>query len=159
VLRGAKRSAWLGLARLCDGPGWPQAMSEAMPVRVMLARVHRGPTGLVATAGGGGASAELGEGTIEPAGRRRAQRGAVHEERGPGLAGETPKAWCGRREKTDGCGDSSTSRWVIRNDAAAVPANLSCTRRLRQDPREHKRQLRSDVVAPYSWSSRKRGET
>jgi hypothetical protein len=40
AVRGAKRSAWLGRARLCDGPGWPQAMSEAMPGRAVLARVH-----------------------------------------------------------------------------------------------------------------------
>ena len=32
-----------------------------------------------------------GSGTIEPEGRRHAQRGSVHEERGPGLAGETPR--------------------------------------------------------------------
>jgi hypothetical protein len=74
---------------------------------------YRRPTGLVATAGGGGASAELGEGTIEPEGRRHAQRGTVHEERGPGLAGETPKAWCGRREKTDDGEDAGDGTMTV----------------------------------------------
>jgi len=43
------------------------------------------------SAKGAEASADRREGRIEPEGRRHAQRGSVHEEPGPGCAGETPR--------------------------------------------------------------------
>jgi hypothetical protein len=162
LLRRAKRSAWLGLeARRGEGPGRLRdaAVSEAMPGRALLARVHRRPTGPVATAGGGGASAEHGEGTIEPEGRRHAQRGAVHEERSPGLAGETPKAWRHRGEKPV-CSEAPwTSRRVTPDVSATVPSMPNFSSSRGRNLHGSKVRFERCVVPSYSWCLRKRGRS